>query len=603
MATHGEIVPLQEYFDTPGNAAPGAVGLIQPGQFTHGADGGYPSDSIVTEVLLETPSYFTLYAHRLWSFLDDFYFHVYISPISLQYGTFSQDKTLTMRIWNAFFTETDFTSATAFGTDVHFDQAPFLPIHFNPLGYQIVTFTADGEGDTILSDEFSLVFDTENEDDEVIAVPVSGFRTPSLTDLVWKFSPNWSTNFEVTYEYKTDIIVAASGREQRRQVRQTPRKSMNFTIALKNSNRRIFREQMTGNQHGRFYVPEYTRYVTTTVDAGADEIVFTVDTLPPWWLSEHNNYVILHYGDQWSLRRIDFVGSDSNSDEHTVYFKTDDSLVWPAGTKIYPAIQSWLKDEISSTLLTSAVQQAQMEFIGLPGIEALEPATTPTNFIDGRELWLKKPNWATPPSVTDYRPTTFIDFGWGRMDRVSDIQHQGQRLVLAYTGRNFAEAEELRQFYVRCAGQLHEFYMPTWQPDIDLERPIGALDLELFISGADLGAFYSQDLVRLGAGLAIVKTDQTIVYAQIADIFADVDSNSQEVSIIALKEALGEDIALEDIDMVCWMPLWRHATDTLTVGWTTDGVCQLSFTVQTQPWLPADIDDSNSDVSSNSEGF
>jgi hypothetical protein len=51
-------------------------------------------------------------------------------------------------------------------------------------------------------------------------------------------------------------------------------------------------------------------------------------------------------------------------------------------------------------------------------------------------------------------------------------------------------------------------------------------------------------------------------------------------------------------DQVCWVPLWRHATDTMTVQWLTNEVCTVAFTMQTQPWVADDSEDSNSDSGS-----
>jgi hypothetical protein len=338
------------------------------------------------------------------------------------------------------------------------------------------------------------------------------------------------------------------------------------------------------------------------VAVGPSTIEFDVDQTPPWWLSQNNAYVILHHGDQWSLRRVDFAGTESNSNEQRIFFKTDDDLSWPVGTKIYPALSSWIPDQVSGSLLTNTVQTVKMEFVCVPGLEAVEPPTAAPYTYDDRELWLKKPNWATPPQVTDYHPTTFIDFGYGRMDREVDVEHQGTRLVIAYTGRDFAESEELRDFFVRSAGQMHEFYMPTWQPDLTLARAPQTLDFELVVSGEEVATYYSTDPVRTGAGVAIIKKDGSILYLSVDSIFGEEDSNSQAVSVLALRSAVGEDIDLDDIDKVCWVPLWRHSTDSMSVQWLSSAVCQVSFTVQTQPWLPADIDDSNSDDSSNSEG-
>lgn len=600
MAT-GVRVETLESFDLP-NTAPVAELRVVPGPVVYAND----IDEVLTgpfiEVLIDqSETSGVVSGQRNWSFIEDFYFRIYLSPIELAYGSFSQDKTLQMRIWNAYFSDVSFTDAQAIGTDVVLDQFAQLPINFGPLEYRSVSFTADGDGDTVLSDRFLLTFDTENTVDDVLYVPVSGFRVPQLTDLTWQYPPNWAQEYEVEYEFKTDVITSANGREQRRQVRQTPRRTSKFNIGLlSNTKRREFNKIMVGAQSARFFVPEYTRYVTTTTLMGPNEIEVDIDQLPPWWF-EHDNYVILKYGDQWSLRKVDSVGYESNSNLQTVIFKSDDELSWPVGTRIYRALSSWASEEISGNMLTNTIQTAAMTFVTLPGSEAIEPPSSPLNTYDGRELWLKKPNWADPPTITHFQPATLLDVGQGRMERVKEIEHQTQRLVLTYVGRNFAGSEELRQFFFRCAGQCHEFYMPTWQDDITLRDPVEAVDTQVVIAGIDFASFYSQDPVRVGGAIAFLMNDGTIHYVNTLSIFAAEDSNDEPISVIELQTALGFTAALDEIERICWVPLWRMATDTMTVKWLTSAVCEVNFTVQTQPWFPADLGDSNSIFDSNSQ--
>lgn len=591
----GAIQPLMETFSTPGNAAPGAAGSVQPGPRDHGYDIASAVYGPDQNIFMEQTSWSLHQGNRLFTFLDDFYFRIYAIPTEIAYGTFSADTTKQIRLWNAYFGEAVLTTVTpAIGTEVAFDQQGSLPISFGALEIKIVSFTADGEGDTVLADNFLLSFTVDSAFDDV-SLDVSGFRVPVLTDIVFPFPPNWDENVEIEYEFKTDIIRSANGREQRRQLRQTPRKSFRFSIAMQNTDRLEYRRLVTANQRGRFFVPELTRFVTTVSDMAAEAIVVDVDQTPPWWLAEHDNYVILGYQGRYSLRRIDLAGSDSNSEPTTIYFKSDDNYEWPAGTRIYPAISSYMSDEISGQLLTNYVQTVDLRFLALPGLEAIETVPAAETFFDGRELWLKKPNWAEPPAIQDLHPTVFLDAGVGRIGREVDQDFQSMRLALSYTGRNFEEAEELRHFMMRCAGQCREFFMPTWQKDIIAAQGWISGDDQIIVDGIGFASVYADDPVRNGAGVAIILLDGTIIYKQVEDIFADTDSTGA-FSVIQLTETMGQDIDLEDVDKICWVPLWRFSTDTFTYTWLTNSVCETNFVVHTQPWQRKD-----GDASSNSE--
>lgn len=587
----GAIQPLMEAFTTPGSAAPGVSGAVQPGVRVHAQDleqeiAGPDTNYFMIQTLWETRQ-----GERQFTFLEDFYFRVYLIPSELAYGTFSADTTLSVRVWNAYFDDAVLNSVVAsIGDEVAFDGT--TPISFGALEYKTITFTADGEGETVLSDQFTLSFDLG----DVLTLDVTGFRVPVLTDIVWEWRPNWDESYTIEYEFKTDVVRSANGREQRIQYRQTPRKTLKFDVALTRHQRREYQRVMTANQRGRFFVPEMTRYVTTTSVIPAEGIEVYVDQTAPWWLTEHDNYVILYDGENFSLRRIDFQGEDSNSNP-VIRFKSDDAFEWPIGTKIFPALSCYIADDTQGNMLTNTVQTVSPQFFVRPGTPAVEPATSPLYTFDNRELWLEKPNWADPPTTTDYHPTIFIDFGIGRVDRIADQDFQQQRLVLNYTGRDFAQSEMLREFFFRCAGQCREFYMPTWQYDIEAAQGWISGDDVIVVDGVDFAAVYADDPVRFGAGVALILNDGTIIYKQIESIFGEVDSNGDGQSIIQLTETMGQDIDLEDVEKICWVPLWRMATDTATFEFLTDEVCQVSFTVQTQPWQTKDGDDqSNSEI-------
>jgi len=585
------IQPLMETFTTPGNAATGVAGGVQSGARIHGEDTassvlGPGTNYFMVQELGETRT-----GSRQFTMFDDFYFRFYLIPSELAYGTFAADTTINVQVWNAYFDDAVLNTVTpAIGTEVSYDGS--VPVNLSALQIQTLAFTALGDGSTVLSDSFTLAFNLG----DILTLDVTGFRTPTLTDQVWEYRPNWSSSYTIQYEFRTEVISSANGREQRIQYRQTPRMSLEFEIALKRAERREYQRLMTGNQRGRFFVPEMTRYVTTSAVIPANGLEAYIDGDIPWWLAETNAYVILYDGTNWSLRRIDLQSEDSNS-APLVLFKSDDEIEWPVGTKIFPALSAFIGDETGGNMLTNTVQTITPNFFVRPGTQAIEPTSSPLYTFDNRELWLEKPNWADPPETLDFHPTIFINFDVGRVDRIADQDFQQRRLVLNYTGRDFEQSEMLRKFFFRCAGQCREFYMPTWEYDIDAAQDMLSGDDIIVVDGVDFAGTYAEDPVRYGAGIAIVLLDGTIVYKQIADIFAELDSTGEGQSTIQLTETIGQDIDLADIDKICWVTLWRFATDQATFEFLTDEVCQVSFTVQTQPWVAKDGDDqSNSEI-------
>lgn len=591
----GYIQRFGEHFTTPGNDAPMRVSALAPGAILNGYDAIWYPGGERHEVHMQQTNWGVVSGVRQYTFLDDFYFRIYLIPDVLDYGTFSADTTIRMRVWNAYFGRADLLSVVPmFGDEVRLDEAADLPLTFGGLQYRTLGFTADGDGATVLSDQFTFTFDTDDFVHDVLRAQVLGFRIPSLTDLTWPFKTNWESGYEIEYVFQTDIITSENGTEQRIQVRQTPRKSISLSILLDDERRKEFQRLLTSTQKGRFFVPELPRFVETTAPMAAGDTETFIDEAAPWWMMERDAHVLLIYRNQMSVRKMDTPGLDSNSDPNFVTFRDDDDFEWPAGTRIHPALSCWMADDIPGVQHTNLVWTSSVRFLARPGIEPREPIMPPAEVFDGRELWLNKPNYANPPALNFVQPTVFVDAGSGRIERETDIEHQSTRMVLTYVGKDFEAAEILRQFFFRCAGRQKEFYMPTWQPDITLREGFVASDTRLPIDGIRFASIYSDDPVRKGAPIAIYFTDGTVLYKNVRDIYAAEDSNDEPASFLDFQEPIGQDRTLEEIVQVSWVPLWRHSTDSLTVRYHTNSVCEMSFTVQQQPWFPADNMDSNS---------
>jgi len=192
------------------------------------------------------------------------------------------------------------------------------------------------------------------------------------------------------------------------------------------------------------------------------------------------------------------------------------------------------------------------------------------------------------------KPTVRLDVGVGRMDRIEDANHQRMRINLTYTAKTHDAADVILDFFLRRGGRCREFFMPTWEDDIVLTNALDSADTRLEIDGVDFAAFWTQDRVRDMAGVAIVPRSGDVIFRKITDIAAE-----SGISYIEVDQAIGVDMSLDDILYICWVPLWRLSSDTLTQRWVTNGVCQMALTMETLPYNAPD-DDSNSNSASGS---
>jgi len=579
----GVIVELGETFVTPGNVAPGASPLIL-GPYEYDVP-FTAEDSVLTYVHMHQTNEAFLFGARQTTFVEDFYFRIYLIPEVVNFGLIVNDKLSIGAVWNAYLDSVTLNSATPdVGVEVTMGN-PARPVGFG--GLQIINFpfTATKAGPTILQEFFTLDFDNGDS----LIWPMVGVRPEPPTDLTWNFYPTWDESYTVTYEYQTDIIESERGNEQRRRNRQNPRRKTEFTAQFHdNTERRAFNKLMT-RQTNRFYVPEYPRYVMTTTQIGSVGLSVNVDDTP-WWIAVGFN-VMLNDGKRVSVRTIESVMGN------TVTFTTGEVAEWPANVKLHPAILGWWGEEFTTQALTNWVSTLDVSHRGAPGYEAPLPRdTAPAATFDGRELWTKGPNWDGGFEITKIWPREFMDYTVGRIESLLSRQYGKTRMALSYVAANMTQHDELFFFFVRMQGRAGEFYMPSWDADLELaEDLIETEDRVLVVGGQDFLDAYENDTTR--AAILIETTDGGQHFFPLASVGRIEDSNSETEPFAYLyaRDTWGESILLADIERVMWVSLYRFSSDQLTVTHYTDSVSTMTFTVEEiERATPDSSDDSNS---------
>ncbi len=581
----GQIVELGETFVTPGNAAPGASPLILDAY-------EYVEPVTTNEPVLQyihmhqTNESFT-YGSRLPTFFEDFYFRIYLIPEVLDFGVIVSDKLAVGNVWNAYIEPVVMTNATPdFGVEVTMGD-PARPVNFGGLQVIAFPFVASKTGPEVLQEFFTLEFDNGDE----VSWPMVGTRPTPPDDIVWPYDPTWDESYTVTYEYLTDIIESERGNEQRRSNRQNPRRTTEFTAQFhNNTERREFNKMMT-RQTNRFFIPEYPRYVTTTSPlAIAGSSVVVSDT--PWWIAVGFK-VMLVSGRTKAVHTIETIVGD------TVTFTEPAAQAWATGVKMHPAILGWWGEEFSTQALTNWVSTLDIRHRGAPGTEAPLPTNmAPPVSFDGRELWTKRPNWNGGFELTKIWPREFMDYTVGRVESLLSRQYGKTRMALGYTAADMDEHDELFMFYVRMKGRAGEFYMPSWDADLELGEDM--IDVEnriLVVGGEDFLEAYANDTTR--AAILIETDDGAQHFFPLASIERVEDSNSafEAQAYLYTRDTWGENIALSSIERVMWVSLYRFSSDQLTVTHLTDAVSTMTLTVEEIERAAPDtdtIDDSNS---------
>lgn len=499
-------------------------------------------------------SYFDIYYNRIW-----------FIPSSLDFGAVAGVESQSFVVWNAYLTPQTLTTITGVNADGLTITGGTPPVVFAPLFIEEYSVEASPDGPADIDATYQFTFSGLGSFD----VPVTGTRAR-----LWPYLPNWDNNYSLTYEYKTDMFTSRSGKEQRRALRETSRKSLEYTATLRRGQLLEFNRLMTTWQTRTFVVAEETRTARTSINEAPLSSTVTVESTPDWLVDGQK--VILEN----STTKGDIVRQARTVDNvaaNVVTFTAASGNEWPAGTKIHPALTGRLALSTQADRVTSTVANLGVRFDIEPASELPIALPAATITFDGREVFNKQPNWREGINVQHDYERDEVDFGRGRVDYYVPIEFGTRIERFAFVNRNRAQAEEMRHFFERQKGRRGEFLMPTWEDDFPRKIDSPAATDTIRIDGTEFATAYDGD-TQFNM-LAVVLSDGTFLYRNVLEIY-EVNDIIGNDSVVKVDDFWPVELNDETVRLICWMPVWRFSSDSLTIQWVTGGTAQIQVAAQ-----------------------
>ena len=414
-------------------------------------------------------------------------------------------------------------------------------------------------------------------------VPIDGENA-----LFLKALPNWNRSVEKTWEYKTDLFASQSGNEQRRALRSSARSSFSYSVSYAREDFRTFMQEMAGWQRRLFLVPDPVRNVPF-IQAMSPGVNTTLIAVVPAWLRPGTR-VALEYKGTFAYRRLlDVQGSQ-------LVFDSIDGSMWPTGTKMHPLHEARLLSGVPSKSQTSTVAEATLDFSVEPLSDNNRVLGQPDGFFDGQEIFLKRPNWASPVDIEFSADLDVLDYDRGARF-VADTTNFSARLQkLLFLNRDQDEADQVEAFFHRMKGRRGGFYLPSWtkdmQPVLDAEVGTQALlfdeaALEQMLSNDPAhrrlilvtrnGEYFPNEIENILMVEGGYGMNYGLSYGQRID---DLGLSSNRLVLITLRDPWPRTILKSEIVYCSWLMAVRFASDMLTFTYETDEVSQFQLSVQ-----------------------
>lgn len=536
---------------------PGARGIMDPfGKITAGP--------LTIDQPIDAMVYPAATASVVRTYADDFYNRIYISPPSVDLGAITDTTDTTVTVWNAYLNQPVNLLA------VNYEAAAGLaligtavPTVYAPLQLRTYTLRAGVDGPAVLDELVGWLFDLPWQFQQA----VTGTRAK-----LFNFDPDWGAEkYQISYDFMTEVLnVSRNGKEQRIALRSSPRKTVTYEAQLQHDSFRRFKDLIWYWQNRAFLLPELTRFVDSTGAMGTGEDAIQVAAVPDWLTA--GTLLVLDSADRRELRVVEEVDGTS------VIFKTTATSAWPAGTRLYAGLFGYLAASVSAPRITNAVATVSVAFSQTPISEKYPTPPAATTVLNGREVFLKRHNWAETVDSSHMHDVDVLDYDRGPITRYTALPFGAEQRRCLFLNRNADEAAELLDFYRRMLGRQGEFYMPTWEYDFVPKGTAGAASAALRVAGTDLADSYGSSTVH--RAMFVMLNNGTVLVRKVTGVARVSDSEGLD-SVISVVGTWGTTISTDTIVMCGWMPVWRLASDTMTVEWLTNSVCQVQLTMLT----------------------
>lgn len=403
------------------------------------------------------------------------------------------------------------------------------------------------------------------------------------------------------YEYKTDIITAYDGTEQRLKLRQYPRHFLTYDYsAMDLFQAQYLRGTIRQRQTNMWYIPMWHNPAYLVENFVAEGFALKID--PQYMYNfDECEYITIHLEDD----PTDSLGLNITR-EVNKYTTTEIELknkiskrMVKENTFIYPLRRCILQPTLDLSYGYSNGSEVALNFEDLNVKSRIHIPTSyrydyeyideeynrfklPETF-NGLEVFYVKPTWED-----DDANKLTVDKNTNRMDNETGVFMYDLKNNHSYDLHSYnmlfesqPRINNMIKFFKRMCGRYKTFYMPTWSNDFEVEKDIVAGKNFLYTKFKRLYKFY------LGNGtqkyiVIFTKDFKSYIYPIMSYSYEVLKENDEPVKYgkLILQESITKSINKNNILMCSYFNLVRFDDDTLTLDYETNIVARATLLVK-----------------------
>jgi hypothetical protein len=504
------------------------------------------------------------------AFSDDFYNRIHINPNPVDFGSVIEDTTVTVEMWNAFFTDTTITSYTDLGfAGLSLDPAQVPPpdVVIGPLvNYQLdISATTDGPG--VISAK--LQFAATGKYFPLITI--TGRRAK-----LFPFATSWDRDIVDEYEWKTNVIETDSGEERRYRLRKWPRRSVQLGMAAVGDLAGELRVAMQSAQSADYALPlwQYESELTQAASAGATELF--VNTTDSDYQAGGSAILIE------SHLRFETVGVESiQADRLVLTTEGVPGQAWAKGTKIYPVRVGILDPEIEFSHPSGNVSRAVVNFDSTDQEKTFSSHGFASYLGYPVIPWM--PNWANGRKYTSTRKMEALDGGIHPVSRYVKSLKYGEKYSFEWFLGGRASVKKFLALAQLMAGRCNPVWVPTWQEDMRVRLDYAFGEAALHVTSNFISKTYRSSVIN-DLYVRVKLLDGSEYYDRVEA--ASTDPASPTNDVITLETGFAATFRPIDVMNFCLMPLCRLDQDSVILTWKSAHVAESTTTFVYVPEQP-----------------
>jgi hypothetical protein len=470
-----------------------------------------------------------------------------------------------VEIWNTFRNVDQLLEAINISGSggIAIDDVPGLPVLYAALDSRVYQATVPSAGTAQIIQGIAFLFLSGLS----IDVTVTGSRIT-----MFSVAPDWSEGVVESIEFLTNVLKAYSDAEQRRGLRQLPRRALTYrALTLTPRDAAGMESLLWGWQAQPYGVPWWQDATGLATDTPAGSFFIPCDTADRQFAP---GGLLCIWTDEFTYEALSI--ENVAPDGVTVTSPTQFSWMASPATLVMPVFLARLGDKVKVERFTSGMDQIDLQFIG----EAMQPAPAPavalTQYL-GIDVLEIPPNWEATLGREYERSMVTID---PKVGPITVIDKGGTAIV----GQEFpwwlaghSNVTAFRGFILRRFGQLNNFWIPTFDQDLVLADDAGAGDLGITVQSVYYSRFMFANQAR--TYLAFIPHDGSgNVYRRVTSAH----DNGDGTESLALDSPTGK-LFPAATTMVSFLTLARLGKDRIEIKWSTADLAESMLTFQEVP--------------------